>query len=574
MTGASLAVPAEYVPLAAGLLLVAWAFAWRALPSLPAAVEPWLRRRAAPRVAGAVTALLTWAIFGSLRAVPVFHDEAAYLLQARIFASGRWTAPAPPLPEFFEQFHVLVTPVMASKYPPGHSLLMAPGALLGLPGLVPVLLAGLAGGLLYALARRAAGGWVALLAWLLWLAQPAALAWRAGYFSENTSGACILLALWLWLRWRDTGRAGWLVAVAAAVGWGAITRPLTLLGFAVPLGVATLAAVHRRRAWGSLAAALLAGVATLSLYALCSRQTTGDWLLTPHQLYTRTYMGYDHVGFGMTMPPTGRALPPDIAAVNDGYERGHRSHVPSALPVIAAQRLGMLAGDVGRWDALILPALPELADGAMWVLVALTVWGAFTRTGEARFTVAALASLFGAYLFYGHPPGWTVYYVESHPGFAFLCALGIRRAAGALAGWRKADVERWAARGVALAAGVAAIAAAGGVLVVRAEAARRRRYPEAFAALVRQLPEPRALVFVRYAPGHSPHQSVIQNSPDVDTARAVFVYDRGADDARLIRAMPGRAPYLFDEAAGRIRPLTPADLARPVPAWHPAGSPR
>jgi hypothetical protein len=91
---------------------------------------------------------------------------------------------------------------------------------------------------------------------------------------------------------------------------------------------------------------------------------------------------------------------------------------------------------------------------------------------------------------------------------------------------------------------------------------------------MRLVPERRALVFVRYAPGHSPHQSLVQNAPDVTRARLAFAYDRGADDARLIRAMPGRALYLYDEAASRLRPLTAADLARPVPAWEAPGAAR
>src|SRR5260370_11675979 len=121
---------------------------------MPERAAGWLATRRAAVVCGVVTALLTWWVWGSLDQVAVFHDEAAYLLQAKIFASGRWAAPARPLPEFFEQFHVLVTPVFASKYWPGHSLLMVPGVWLGLPGLVPVLLSGLTGALCFGLARR------------------------------------------------------------------------------------------------------------------------------------------------------------------------------------------------------------------------------------------------------------------------------------------------------------------------------------------------------------------------------------------------------------------------------------
>src|SRR6202022_1176970 len=78
-----------------------------------------LKSRYAPVVVGLTWAAVAWFTWGSLRPMPLDHDEAAYLLQAEIFAQGRWAAAAPPLPEFFGQAHVLVTPVLAAKYPPG-----------------------------------------------------------------------------------------------------------------------------------------------------------------------------------------------------------------------------------------------------------------------------------------------------------------------------------------------------------------------------------------------------------------------------------------------------------------------
>ena len=78
---------------------------------------------------GVATGVLVAYVWGGFRQLPVIHDEAAYLLQAQIFATGHWTAPSPPLPEFFEQLYVFNTPVVASKYWPAHSLLMAPGAM-------------------------------------------------------------------------------------------------------------------------------------------------------------------------------------------------------------------------------------------------------------------------------------------------------------------------------------------------------------------------------------------------------------------------------------------------------------
>src|SRR2546423_1254716 len=164
---------------------------------MPERTRQFLSSRWGSVVCGVITAVVTWCAWGSLNQIAAYHDEAAYLLQAGIFASGRWTAAARPLPEFFEQYHVLVTPVLASKYWPGHSLLMVPGVWLGLPGLVPVLLSGLAGALCFALARRvAASPWVALVTWLFWTSAPGGLYWRGARFSEITTSALWLVGWW------------------------------------------------------------------------------------------------------------------------------------------------------------------------------------------------------------------------------------------------------------------------------------------------------------------------------------------------------------------------------------------
>ena len=59
------------------------------------------------------TAAAVWIVWGQLQPAAMVHDEAAYLLQARTYAMGRLANPAPVIPDFFEQFHVLVTPTFA-----------------------------------------------------------------------------------------------------------------------------------------------------------------------------------------------------------------------------------------------------------------------------------------------------------------------------------------------------------------------------------------------------------------------------------------------------------------------------
>ena len=91
--------------------------------------------------------------------ITVIHDEAAYLLQAAMIAHGHLFAPPPPLPEFFEQMHVFVTPVFAARYPPGFAIALVPGIWLGLPGLMPVLMSVTSHGPSLASATNASSSW-------------------------------------------------------------------------------------------------------------------------------------------------------------------------------------------------------------------------------------------------------------------------------------------------------------------------------------------------------------------------------------------------------------------------------
>src|SRR5687768_12391603 len=89
-------------------------------------VEDWLRRFG-HLGAAFVSVVVIWWVWGSIEPLPVVHDESSYVTQAEIFSRFRWTAQTPTFPEFFEQPHVLVVPAVASKYPPGHALLLAIG---------------------------------------------------------------------------------------------------------------------------------------------------------------------------------------------------------------------------------------------------------------------------------------------------------------------------------------------------------------------------------------------------------------------------------------------------------------
>jgi hypothetical protein len=519
--------PRPLVVLVLLLLVVLVARRWiRAVPALP----PSMRLRGAVAVAAAAfTMALTVWVWGGLRAPAVVDDEAAYVLQADLFAHGRWTRPS-PLPSLsFTQPAVLVTPVLAPKMPPGHALLLAPGALIGLPGLIPVLLSGATAALLVLLVCEVQSPAVAVLTVIVWLTFAGQMRWRASYFSEITTGMLWLLGWWALLRWRQTRRTGWLLLLATAIGWGAITRPLTMLAFALPIGIVVLRDVIRGKHWRQLAGAMAVGVACLALLPIQNYEVLGNWRESPLALYTSEYMPFDRIGFGFDSTPPSLGLPDDLQAAQLPIMARHREHQPSALPRVLATRLWELRmSTFGGWRVLWIPA----------AMVGAAIIGA-----SGWFAIASGLTLYLAYLLYAHEPHWTVYYLEAAPAAAFVCATGL---AWLLA--RATAARRELPLATAAMAALAILAA--GWRELHTARTFRAGAQKPFRALEHDVAAtgiPHALVFIRNSVGHDPSVNFVRNVADAARAPILTAYDRGpADKARTMAHYPDRAVLYWD----------------------------
>lgn len=497
--------------------------------------------RAAPWVLGAIVAVIAALAVGTLHRLPAMTDESSYLFQAQLFASGHWMLPAPALPQFFLQEHVLVTPIMASKYFPGTALLLAPGVRLGMPSLVPVLLTGATGGLLFAAARRAARGTdastsIALLTVLLWLSAYPVLYSGTSYLSEPVSGAAWMLAYWAALWWYQDDAVVALVLVAVGLGWMAITRPLTALGVAVPVAALILPRVIARRAWRPLLAATIVGVTIVSILPIWSAQSTGSWRVSPWALYARKYETFDVLGFQtQTAAPTD-SLPFDQAHDFDYFRRAHASYHPADVLPQLAVRVRSIALDVWpKWRLALVPfALLGLVGLGLEGLLALT----------------ALGCVILCYAAYWHPPTYSVYYRDVEPALSLVTAIGLVRALD----WVGArTAQRW--RSVGVGALAAALLVAVGIVVtsthrgIAAETQRQRQ----LAALIASIPDPWAVVFVPAGPGHTAAALLVRNAPDLADERVWLAYDRGADNARLLELAPDRVAYQLDDSTFTLR---------------------
>jgi hypothetical protein len=518
--------------------------------------------RYAPVALGALNALIVWWVLEfQLNPMPQIQDEAAYLLQAEIFARGRWTEVARPLPEFFAQMHVFTTPVLASKYPPGTSLFYTPFVVLGFTALAPMLLAATAGAFLFVLARRVTTSAVALLTWAVWTTAPTALRWQATFLSQTLTVVLWLAALYLALRYRDEQRQWLVVTLAAVIGLCAITRPLTAMALGIPIGVVIVREVWRARAWRSLALAILTGTIFVAILPVQNRMTTGDWRLSPLVKYSREYLPSDFPGFAFDSSRVVAPLPPDLEQTRQELFDVRRQHTADALPVTLLHRgLRSLTIVVAGWRV---------------GLLALVLIGAIVMPPTGKFGFAMSVGLLLAYGIHSHRAQWSQYYVEAAPVYAFALAVGVWAVAARLIrGWGAirskglwdtseprvavasittafALIAVWAARSPTMMAGL------------HEERAYHRRFAQALELVTRE--SPKAILFVDYGPTHNAHFSLVRNVPDLADAKTWIAYERGRDDLRLMRLAPERRAYIYHADEGRlIRLPALAELERVV----------
>ena len=501
-------------------------------------MEGWLRRFG-PLAAAGVTVILIWWVWGGGSPLPIVHDESSYVLQADIFARFRWTSPSPPIPEFFEQPHVLVVPALASKYPPGHALLLALGSVLRLPPLVPLLLSAATAALLMIVVMRLTNAWVALLTWIIWITTPLVLRFQPSYFSEVATTALALAAWWCLIEWRESRRLRWLLLLAVAVGWGGITRPLTMLAFAIPMAAVVLWDVSHVRSWkpwSHIVLAFLVTCAVLAILPLWSWRTTGDPKLTPVTLYTRDYLPFDKPGFTPDTTPPRRALSPVVKSLYDDFLAHHERQRLRDLPRTVSERLTQIARDLFR--------------GTQVLLVPFFLIGLVSLNRELRIGLVSAFLLFAFYVPYAHDAPWTLYYLEVAPAIAAVSACGI---------WR---VLVWVASGVVVQLHIARRPKLGSALVAivltffalptlsfwRLQHTQMSSTRRSFELAVSALPASKMVIFLRYA-NRPHHMSLVYNHADVQSAPVWVVHDLGPRNQELTKLVLDRAAWVFDEAS-------------------------
>ena len=169
-------------------------------------------------------------------------DTVSYLFQAKLFAEGKLSVPAPPEHGFSSSPHInILNGKWYSKYPFGNALMLTFGVLMNAPWLIPALATGGALFLLYFLVKEMhreregspTGKTVALIAIVLGLISPATLGMGSTWFSEPVSRFFLALYLFALIRTLNGSGIAYPLLSGFALGYAFNTRPLSAIVFGV-----------------------------------------------------------------------------------------------------------------------------------------------------------------------------------------------------------------------------------------------------------------------------------------------------------------------------------------------------
>jgi hypothetical protein len=313
--------------------------------------------------------------------VPGIHDEFSYLLMADTFAHGRLANPPHPMWVSFETFHVNWFPKYASMYPPAQGFALALGQVLGHPW-IGVLLsdAAMCAAILWMLQGWIPARWAFLGGVLAALKFGVASYWMNSYWGGAAAaigGALVLGALP-----RIAKRAKIRDAILLGLGIAILanSRPYEGFLFCIPaaawffwwlVGKTKWRQPLRARMQNVVAPLTIVLVLTAAFMGYYNWRLTGNALLMPHTLNTRTYNAtglflWDH------KKPEMHYRNQQFEDFYNGWERENYDNTWADILRVSTEKIHRCAITYfGVGELLALPVIPFLfRDRKMRLLIA------------------------------------------------------------------------------------------------------------------------------------------------------------------------------------------------------------
>lgn len=344
-------------------------------------------------------ASFSWLSFDLFQAVPRLDDSVAALFSARVFLTGHLTLPMPEHPEFFKLFGVLSAQDgverLAGMYPPGWSMLLAPGQLLGVPWLVNPLLGGALAVTTAELGAELYDRAVGRLAGILVVLSPMLAVISATHLSHTSTALLCCLAWWAALRFTRGGQTRFAFIAGGSLGLALLCRPATALILGLIIGLSASSKPRRwLHRWRAAMVALAPLAACIGLLLFYQYATTGGALTPGHQLE----MG-------------------DLGGLGFGNLSERIMHTPTKALEFTFDRLRTVDQDLLGWPVL----------SAFVVLLPFLLGRVGPREAWLLAPFLALLGFFAAFWYYpGNFPGR--YLTAGLPPLLILTAAGWRQA--------------------------------------------------------------------------------------------------------------------------------------------------
>ncbi len=476
----------------------------------------------------AVLASTTLSVF-AFENLPHVEDELAYLFQARTFAAGALTAPAPPelvRPALDYYLLDIADGRWFATTAPGWPAVLALGAAVRTPWLINPLLAGISVLLAHAIARRRLGreaaDWLAIvMACSPWLLASAAT------LMTHTLTLVLILAAWLLvMRASDRGRrpAVNLLAAGLALGWVFATRALDGL----IVGTLTGAWILFSARGGAAVALVRAGIYSLGclltggLALIYNAAFTGRLTLSPLDRYLARTWGSEGnaYGFGATIGPPGGWGTLDLQA----------GHTPFEGFVNTLNNIAGLQFEFLGWPI-----------GSLTLVLAFLMWGlrrSAPRDGFALAMIVLIVTVMAAMFFYWFAGSFYIgpryWFLMAFP-LLYLSAAGYQALALQAGGGEETDRRGHAVILVLCVFGLAVFTPWRGVEKYHGYG----NYGSSVARAAASGTFGNAVVLVTTR--HNIGSALVLNDPFLRRWRPVFLPDTGTwDDAALAEAFPGR----------------------------------
>ena len=449
---------------------------------------------------------LVWVHYQVIQQFPNSADEHNYLYSAALLSSGKISASAHPLQEFFSPFFILTHEgKVFSLFPPGWPLLLSGGVKLGIPGLINPSLAVLTLLIWFGLAWKLAGRVVAWLTITCMAFSPFFIFNSVSFFSHpcclfllSGSLACLML-------YENCENPQWAVVAGFLTGWSLATRELTTAVFmAVPLMWMFFRQPLR---WRFLIFFVMGFIPTAGTYLWYNASLTGQWFVPVRFLKPDEWLGFG---------------PRDIRLF-DYHEI--RQHGPK-------EALVYMVCNFGRLLLWTVPGLPLLA-----------VWGWWKNREEQWIVVLAVSalSLPLAYTLYaadGAAHYGPRFYYESLGILSFLGALGIQNL------WRKVSAEIFREK--------KAMIWGAGILILCGQLAWHIHYQtesiyshRTLERLIASRHPHNAVIIIGAPSGNMTQGDLIRNAPFLEQSDVIYAWDLGPKNEQLFKAFPKRVFYYF-----------------------------